>query len=68
VNDHAFSQKPSGSAAVSLRPAARRVFPPPFTKSELKSPKSVQGIKNELLKAFEKDIYTGRAKAFVLPH
>jgi transposase-like protein len=34
VNDHAFSQKPSGSAAVSLRPATRRVFPPPFTPRE----------------------------------
>lgn len=36
-------------------------------KSEFKSPKSVQAIKNELLKAFEKDIYTHRANAFVLP-
>jgi hypothetical protein len=31
VNDHEFSQKPSGSAAVLLRPATRRTFPPPFT-------------------------------------
>lgn len=36
-------------------------------KSEFKSPKSVQAIRNELLKAFEKDIYTQRANAFVLP-
>ena len=36
-------------------------------KSEFKSPKAVQAIKNELLKAFEKDIYTQRANAFVLP-
>ncbi len=36
-------------------------------KSEFKSPKPVQAIKNELLKAFEKDIYTKRANAFVLP-
>jgi hypothetical protein len=31
TNDRAFSQKPSGSAAVLLRPATRRVFSPPFT-------------------------------------
>ena len=36
-------------------------------KSEFKSPKAVQAMKNELLKAFEKDIYTRRANAFVLP-
>jgi hypothetical protein len=36
-------------------------------KSEFKSPKEVQAIKNEILKGFEKDIYTQRAKAFVLP-
>ena len=31
VNDHAFSQNSSGSAAVLLRPATRRAFAPPFT-------------------------------------
>jgi len=31
MKDHAFSQKPWGSAAVLLRPATRRTFSPPFT-------------------------------------
>ncbi|HSW00554.1 MAG TPA: hypothetical protein VLI39_10305, partial [Sedimentisphaerales bacterium] len=31
VNDHPFSQKASGSAALLLRPATRRTFAPPFT-------------------------------------
>jgi hypothetical protein len=36
-------------------------------KSEFKSPKAVQAINNEILKAFEKDIYTKRANPFMLP-
>jgi hypothetical protein len=43
VNDHEFSQKPSGSAAVLLRPAARRTFPPPFTGQEVAS-KTIERI------------------------
>ncbi len=37
VEDHEFSQKSSGSAAVLLRPATRRVFPPPFTRARFPS-------------------------------
>jgi len=36
-------------------------------KSEFKSEKAILSIRNEVLKAYEKDKYRGRATVFVLP-
>jgi hypothetical protein len=36
-------------------------------KREFKSQKAVEGIRDELLKAFEKDRYRGRATPFAIP-
>ena len=44
VNDHAFSQNSSGSAAVLLRPATRRTFPPPFTGARNDQSASLQSV------------------------